>query len=198
MKRITRIVGVVLLLLGVGAGLFLFVANGTKSKSDLSLLPTPTVLVQPTPVLSVWDDPAGFSISYPKDSTIDPHKEDVVHYAHVDFRGTDGVVTVWVKDIPAGVTTAMDAVKKDASLSSQLTFDTSMGGQPAVKIRDQATGKTTVMSVYDGVLFVLESTGDAQTFDRMISSFRYVPIESTQAQGASDTQASVDEEESIE
>lgn len=192
-----------------GAGGYLFVSKaGTPVVSPKASeeSATPTII----PKTLTWDDPAGFTISYPEGLILNKHDEDTANYAHVEFTapGKPGGIVVWVKDIPTGVTDTGSWIKKDASLSAGSALDTVIGGQPGQKILLATVPKKEIIgSVYDDALFYVEITLDAGNYwqgvaDSMLQSFTFKPI-NTQANppnntGNSDTSSGVDEEEVLQ
>ncbi len=200
--------GLCLGLLGAGS-YFLFSKNSTNVVSpkgaDANVTPTAA------PKMLSWDDPAGFTVSYPEGLIMNKHDEDAVNYAHVEFTspGKPGSMIIWVKDIPPGVSDTGTWVKKDASLSAGSALDTTLGGQAAQKILLATSPKKEIIgSVYDNALFYIEVALDdggfwQSTTDSMVQSFVFKPI-NTQA-GTSDGNSgspgdslSVDEEEVLQ
>jgi len=138
----------------------------------------------------------------------------MANYAHVELTSVThpGSVTVWVKDLPKGMTDTVSWGKLAATPSSAISFDTILGGQSAQKILVSGKPKTTSVGVvYDGVLWIVEATliDDVywqHVYDTITQSFTFKPLASDgQAPGgaasADDTSASdisVDEEEVLE
>lgn len=191
----------------IGAGVYLYFSQKTNSPAEV-VVPS----VSPTPAFTLisWDDPAGFAMQYPDDVVINKHEEDVINYAHIELTSPShpGGVTVWVKDLPKSVTNTVSWGKLAATPSSAISFDTTLGGQPAQKILVSGTPKTvSVGVVYDGVLWTIEAAlaDDVywqRVYDAVVQSFVFKPIagqasdEGAQSAPASDY--AVDEEEVLE
>lgn len=205
----------VLILLGglalgiVGAGAYLFLSPKQDAPAIVvSQTPTPT----PTVHLLSWNDPAGFTVQYPQDLTVNKHDEDTENYAHVEFTHEKhpGSLIIWVKDLPKGVADTLAWGKSASTPSSALSFDTTLGGKQAQKILVSGTPTVTQIGVvYDGVLWVVEGIATDEpywqsVFDTVINSFAFTPLPQ-QTTGAEKTggsapaeEASYDEEEVLE
>lgn len=209
MKRPIVILLVLGLLLGIaGAGAYLYFSQNTTSQPSTEADIAPT----PTPKMVLWDDPAGFTMQYPEGIQLNKHDEDKENYAHVELTdpGHPGGVIVWVKDLPKGVADTVSWGKKMSTPSSAISFDTTLGGNPAQKILDSAPiKKMTTGVVYDGVLWYIEAilADEAywqSVYDAVVSSFVFKPIaampDSGSPGGAGDSAAEyyVDEEEVLE
>jgi len=207
MKRPVIFIIVGGLLLGIlGGGAYLYFSKNSTPSPRVTAEPTPTI----APELLTWDDPAGFTMQYPKGLTVDKHDEDKINYAHVEFLDSKhpGGLIVWVKDLPKGVTDTDTWGKKAATPSSAISFDTTLGSQSAQKILVSQPVKTvTTGVVYDGVLWYVEATltDDAywqSVYDKIVQSFTFKPLPAQAVDGgASDDTAGgggVDEEEVLE
>jgi hypothetical protein len=200
-----------LVLGGIGAGAYLVYSDRMEKKSSSisqALVPTPTN----APQLADWDDPAGFTMKYPKEVTLNKHDEDKINYAHIELTNSShpGGLIVWVTDLPRGVTDTVLWGKKMATPSTALSFDTTLGGQQAKKILNSGPPKTaTVGVVYDGVLWYIEALIGSEpywqsVFDSVTGSFTFKPLPTSAAGGAGaaiDTSVSdysADEEEILE
>lgn len=190
----------------IGAGTYLYFSKNT-SDSPVSPggEPTPTT----APKLITWDDPAGFTMQYPEGLTIDKHDEDTVNYAHVELadEAHPGGLTVWVTDLPRGVMDTVSWGKKVSTPSSAISFDTTLGDQPAQKILIADTPKKVMVGVvWDGVLWYIEANlaDDAywqSVYDTVTSSFVFKPLpESVVGTGAGSgaSEQMFDEEEALE
>lgn len=197
---------IIIILLGgliiglLGAGGYLYYSKRTPASDVFVTNPAPTA----APKLVTWNDPAGFTFQYPEGLTVNKHDEDKVNYAHVELTDSShpGGLIVWVKDLPKGVADTVSWGKKMATPSSALSFDTTLGGQPAQKIMVSGTPKTvTVGVVWDGVLWYVEATLSDESYwqsvyDTVANSFAFQPLPTVPAaQGTADT---VDEEEVLE
>ncbi len=190
----------------VSAGGYLYMTQQSSKTPDIAdseIRPTPA------PKLIVWDDPAGFSISYPEGLAMNKHDEDKINYAHLEFTDSShpGSVTVWVKDLPKGVTDSASWSKKMSTPSAALSFDTTLGGKEAKKILISQPQKTsTVGLVFDGVLWYAEAALIDEAYwqpvyDSMLQSFAFTPAPTSSAgNGASSggSDEAVDEEEVLE
>lgn len=211
MKRPIVIILFAGLLLGlIGAGVYLYFSRNTST----SLVspggePTPTI----APVLASWDDAAGFTMQYPEGLTVNKHDEDKVNYAHVELTDAahPGGLTVWVTDLPKGVTDTVSWGKKAATPSSAISFDTTLGDQPAQKILIADTPKKVMVgAVWDGVLWYIEANLTDEVywqsvFDTVTNSFVFKPLPETAAgngagsgAGSVTTEQVFDEEEVLE
>lgn len=203
MKKIFFVIIGACIIGGLGAGIYLY---ATQKKSVKS----PGVTIQketPKVKLLLWDDPAGFTFSYVDGLVVDRHDEDQQNYAHISFSHPDhpGGVTVWAKDLPRGVVDAVSWVKKDASLSGSIVFDTTLGGIDAKKILVASPQKQLfVGTVTDGLLFYVEGMLADETYwegvsSTIVGSFAFTPTSDAPAVSAPATDsAPVDEEEVLE
>lgn len=203
------------LTLGIlGAGAYMYLVKKT--------VPDPAVIqvnVSPAPIqtLVTWDDPSGFTMQYPDDVSVNKHDEDQVNYAHVELSSSahPGGIIVWVKDLPKNVTNTLSWGKMAATPSSAISFDTTLGGQPAQKILvSGAVKQQSVGVVYDGVVWSVEaSLADEpywqQVYDVITKTFAFKPIGGSNAasqpqtpssggDASMDAGASADEEEVLE
>lgn len=197
---------IILILLGglivglIGAGGYLYFSKSAPSPDVTGVNPTPTMAQKTV----TWDDPAGFTFQYPEGLTVNKHDEDKVNYAHVELTDSShpGSLVVWVKDLPKGVTDTASWGKKAATPSSALSFDTTLGGQPAQKIMISGTPKIVMVGVvWDGVLWYVEATFSDEpywqsVYDTVTNSFAFKPLP-TQP-GAASIDNVVDEEEIVE
>ncbi len=193
------------LLGGLGAGAYLYTSRITSAPSPVSETPNVTPTLAPTMI--TWDDPAGFTLSYPDGLQVNKHDEDKENYAHVEFTDTKhpGRVIVWVKDLPRKVTDTVSWGKLIAT-SSAISFDTTLGGKPAQKVLISQPQKTMMTGiVYDGVLWYIEADLVDEpywrsVFDSLSSTFAFKPIEESAPAAAAPpaSETSVDEEEVLE
>jgi len=200
-KPVVRIILGGLLLGLLGAGAYLYFSKNSQSPDITGASPTPTV----APKLVTWDDPAGFTMQYPEGLTFNKHDEDKVNYAHVELTDSNhpGSLIVWVKDLPKGIADTASWGKKVATPSSALSFDTTLGIQPAQKILVSAPTKTvTVGVVWDGVLWYIEANLTDEpywqsVYDTVVNSFTFKPLPTAPA-GSGSGGDTVDEEEILE
>ncbi len=209
MKKPLVIVIGALLLGGIGAATY-FLVFPAKPQA-----PSEMLVKEESPKLKLltWDDPAGFTFSYPDGVVVNKHDEDKENYAHVEMTHPDhkGSLIVWAKDLPVGVTDVVSWVKKDAQLAKGVSLDTSLGGSVAEKILVTTPERRMVIgTVYDGLLFYVESTLSDETYweaaiNTVSGSFVFKPTETSgqSAPAASPDSAGsedgeVDEEEVLE
>lgn len=167
----------------------------------------------PTPVeekLVEWQDPAGFSFSYPEGLVVDKHDEDQENYAHVEMSLVEkpGNIIVWANDAPTSDLATW--VKKEKRFLDAAVLDTTLGGENAKKILISTPKKMIVVGAfYDGMLVTVESelddTGEwEKRHEKVVSSFIFgeKKVESTEASTSDSSEeggdVSIDEEEVIE
>ncbi len=200
-----------LILGGIGAGAYLYFSPKSQNSVEVTGV---NVIPTSAPTLLMWDDPSGFTMQYPDDVTVNKHEEDQVNYAHVEITNTahPGGIIVWVKDLPKNVTNTITWGKVAATPSSAISFDTTLGGQPAQKILVSGAVKTqSVGLVYDNVAWSVEAVlADEsywqQVYDIVTQSFTFKPLAGAAAGQSSgggddapvDAGVSVDEEEILE
>lgn len=204
MKRVLIFVIIALLLGGSGAGAYLYFTNGksltvSPKGDDVAIQPTPT------PALLTWDDPAGFTVSYPDTVSVNKHDEDKDNYAHVELTSTahPGKLIIWVKDIPKGMTDTLSWGKKMSASSSAILFDTTLGGKPAQKVLTSTPKTVAVGIVYDGVLWTVETDLADSAYwqsvhDIVTGSFSFKPVSTEPVSQGAPAEESVDEEEVLE
>lgn len=209
MKKPLMVMIGALLLGGIGAATYILVSPAKLQA------PSEVLVKEESPKLKLlsWDDPAGFTFSYPDGVVVDKHDEDQQNYAHIEMTHPDhkGNLVVWAKDLPAGVTDVVSWVKKDTQLAKGVSLDTSLGGSVAEKILVTTPEKRMIVgTVYDGLLFYVESTltDDAyweSAINTVTGSFVFKPTETTaQSAPASSSNSSgyddsvADEEEVLE
>lgn len=187
MKRwwIAIIIGI--LLGGAGSGFFLWKTKYSKplvSTTDQQSNTDST----PAQSLTVWEDPAGFSFSYPQGLTIDTHPEDQENYAHLEFTSPEhsGKILIWAKDLPSAAT--IDAwVKANKAYAGATVMDSTLAGAGAKKILLAGPPQSRhVVSYADDLLFIVEVTLEDAAFwspiaDGIIDSFKIIPLEEESA-----------------
>ena len=187
---------------GIG-GFFLWQRSQQSAQPEVTAQPTP-------PEMLTWKDPAGFSFQYPKDVSVNPHKEDEENYAHVELTQKDhpGKLVVWVKDTTAADATAWVGTEKRFKAAN--VMDTTLGGQPGKKVLIADPALLVTGTVADELLFMIETTPtDAAywetTHETVTTSFVFTLLageEQVTGAGAADDTSSyedaVDEEEVIQ
>ncbi len=108
-----------------------FRTNFLTKINEQTMTPTPTVASKE---LVLWEDPAGFSFTYPSDLIVNKHDEDTINYAHVELTSTGhtGNIIIWVKDTT--YQTAASWVKGDNTVNTAPSVDTTLGEKEAKKI----------------------------------------------------------------
>jgi hypothetical protein len=193
-----------LCILFVGIILILLRVKTQTIKSDVEENPSPTSQQEEKRV--VWDDPAGFTFTYDPSMTIDPHAEDTENYAHVEIskQGETGMIIVWASDTRSQTISQWVSGQKHFATAS--TMDTTLGGQPAIKINGTETsGIISVAALYDGLVFHIdayttESAFLATEFGNITDSFVFKPLEEIQIeqQESGGDEVFFDEEEIVE
>lgn len=193
---------VIFVLLIVISGLFLIQSKKKNSNTNV---------VSDTPVVTeakrlLWDDPSGFTFTHDSSLIINSHTEDEENYAHVELTklGENGKIIVWASDTSAQ--TLAGWVGGNKRFTKANTMDTTLGGQPAIKINGlQTSGVLTTGTLYDGLIFYIdayasESAFLTEEFEKISDSFFFKPIENSQTDGQSSdsNEAVFDEEEIVE
>jgi hypothetical protein len=135
---------------------------------------------------------------------VNKHEEDNDSYAHVELTSKDhpGKVIVWVKDLPAGVTTLDTWVKK--AYPDATTLDTKLGGEPAKKILSTAPVKMLITgTISDNLLFYVEGTLTDSDYwnhihDTITGSFAFIQDTTAPAAGGSGGASGGDEVDETE
>ena len=188
---------------GLGVGAYVYFSKRTVSQDVTGTIPTPTIAAERI----LWDDPAGFTMQYPEALSVNKHDEDKVNYAHVELTDPEhpGGLIVWVKDLPRGVTDTASWAKKAATPSSAISFDTTLGNQPAKKLLVSGAAKTvTAGVVWDGVLWYVEANLVDEpywqsVYDMVTTSFTFKPLPKEPASsGGAPSGDTVDEEEILD
>ncbi len=183
-----------------------FVVFRTRSARTTSNS-VPTVTAAPKDMLT-WEDPAGFSFTYPSDVFVNKHDEDTENYAHIEFTSAThaGNIIIWAKDTT--YRTVSEWISGDKSLHTSPSVDTTLGGKPAKKIvLSDPTKKIIIGAIDEDVLVTIEA--DIQTEQSywqdislgIAQSFAFFsPEENGDAaqQSAAEENFMVDEEEVLE
>lgn len=135
------------------------------------------------PKLLVWEDPAGFSLSYPEGLQVNPHQEDDKNYAHLEFSAADhpGSIIVWMKDTNYKMI-AVWAEKESEAVGEQI-FDTTLDGHEAKKVMYE-DGRVITAALDEEVIVLVEllpgpaysSYSWQPVHDQIIDSFEFVPL----------------------
>jgi hypothetical protein len=203
MKKRFIIIGIVVFMLLSGAVGVFFFKTQNKQSQKVNAAPSPTPAEEKR---TLWDDPAGFSFTYDPSLVVDSHPEDQENYAHVELSklGQEGTITVWASDTTAQTLPVWISGQKRFQKTS--TMDTTLGGQPAIKINGaQTSGIMTIGALYDGLVFYIDKNGSGSAFlsdefDKIADSFVFKPTEETQndQQTIGGNETVFDEEETVE
>ncbi len=200
-------------ILFIGAGGYWWLSNQRSKTPESANKTSRETISAPTPVpYLTWDDPAGFTFSYPEDLTINKHEEDQENYAHVELTHSlhPGKMIIWAKDLPLTdiKVTIKDAEEwgtSDRSLSKGNAVDTLLGGEPAKKILLTGLPEKTLMGVvYDEALWVVEVEYNdklfwASVYKTVTDTFKFKPpLNATTTSNNDSADVAVDEEEVIE
>ncbi|MBL7150769.1 hypothetical protein ISS86_02475 [Candidatus Microgenomates bacterium] len=175
----------------------------SKQKTGIDTpLDSPTVESSSVAKLTVWDDPAGFSFSYPEEIEIDPHSEDEENYAHLELilsSEPGGRIIIWVKE--SDFTDIEDWA--EATAGGQI-FDTELDAEPAKKIAYSEPTKLVTAAIDVDALVLIEMIPDKKgywqkVYDKILSSFKFIPLEGeetapVQAEPAEPASANIIEE----
>ena len=190
------------------AGLFVFRMKFVTKTSEQTVTPTATIAPKE---LVLWEDPAGFSFTYPSDMMVNKHDEDTKNYAHVELTnaGHSGNIIIWVKDTAYQTIAAW--VKGDSTVRTAPSVDTTLGGKEAKKIslvQSASGGKKMITGAIDvDVLVTVEA--DMQTdepywteiYAGIIQTFAFTDTGTASDTGAdtgTDYSSQADEEEVLE
>lgn len=194
-KRMIIILSISILCIGIVGTFMLW-----QQKQKPAALSSTQTQNQTAEELVLWEDQAGFSFKYPKELSFDKHDEDQENYAHIEFTSAthSGRLIVWAKD-----TTYPDVsswVTKDKTLTGSASIDTTLGGEPAMKlVISTPTKKYVTGAIIDQILFTIEAEpieGDTywqKVYETITSNFLFTPTDTS----SSDT-TSFDEEEVVE
>ena len=182
MKKPWIIAGIVIVILVVGIGGFTFIKK-MKSAPE-SPKPVAKASPKPSPELTSWEDPAGFTLQYPQNLTLNKHEEDEDNYAHLEFTSSEatGSVIVWAKDLPVfkgkTIGTTADWVKNDPTFKDAQTLETKLGDSEGHKILLKSPNKLIVGTVFDGLLWYVEGAYDntefwQPVFDIIVGNFSF-------------------------
>lgn len=192
--------GTFLVVGALGLGVYL-AANKNRFSPQTNQQTAQTTLTPTPPTLATWDDPAGFTFTYPDGLSVNKHDEDTNNYAHIELTHKDhpGSVIVWAKDTTSADVQAWATTEKQFAGSTMI--DTTLGGKAAKKI-SFSPNKRIVGTIYDDLLFTVDATLDDQAYwekvvDVIANSFTFKPVG---AASGVDTVggASVDEEEVVQ
>lgn len=189
----------ILVVLVLAGGIIVF-----KIKKSRAPLVGPVVQETESPKLTTWEDPAGFSFSYPEEVEIDSHEEDTENYAHLELTspGRFGNVQVWVKE--TDYSEIEDWVDEEVGLPAgkageeEQIFDTELGGEPAKKIAYSDPEKLVTAAIDVDALVLIEMTPDEEgywqdVYNQILDSFAFIPLEGEEAAAPETTSGGGDE-----
>ena len=205
MKKPIVIGSIVLVGCVILAGIVIFRTKLISKTSEQTMSPAVTVAPKE---LVLWEDPAGFSFTYPSELTVNKHDEDMQNYAHVELTNTGhtGNIIIWAKDTTYQ---SVDAwIKGDKTVNMAPSVDTTLGGKEAKKIMVTGATKKMITGAIDvDVLVTVEV--DMQTdepywteiYSGIIQTFSFTAVGDTavmEDQTDTDGGGQVDEEEVLE
>lgn len=174
-KKRLLIIGIVIILVLTGGVIVV------KVKKSRSLLVGPIVQETEAPKMTTWEDPAGFSFSYPEEVKINPHEEDTENYAHLELTATghSGKVVLLVKE--TDYSEIEDWAGEEVEKGEQV-FDTELGGEPAKKIAYSDPEKLVTAAIDVDALVLIEMTPDEEgywqgVYSQILDSFTFIPLE---------------------
>lgn len=172
---VVGLVAIALLILAIGIMFFRL----RKLSPLLSPLTQEAPEVEMTQLVT-WEDPAGFSFSYPENIKIDPHEGDTENYSHLELTNPDysGNILIWVKD--TNYLTIEDWVEEEVGEGAQV-FDTELGGEPAKKVAFTEPGKLITATIDVDALVLVEMVPDEEgywqeIYNQILSSFTFIPL----------------------
>lgn len=177
-KKILVIGFLVLLVLGAG-GFFLIKSNKQAGLVTPSLNREKAVPTGKPFQLTKWDDPLGFSFSYPSELKLNPHDEDQENYAHIEITSSteSGKIIVWSSDTE--FSNIEDLIKDDPIATNASSLDTNLGGISAKKLYfSQPEKKLMTAAIYDDLLFLVElypgnGTYWGKIYDELLKNFSF-------------------------
>jgi len=177
-KKLLILVSAIAILLIIGGIVFTF-------KSRRASVISPVGELKPEVTLATWEDQAGFAFSYPEEIEIDPHKEDMENYAHLELTSPDhsGNILIWVKD--TSYTDIEKWPEEEATRGGQV-FETELDGEPAKKIAYTDPEKLVTAAIDVDALVLLEMIPDEEgywqeVYDQILATFAFVPLEGEEA-----------------
>lgn len=181
MDKKNRLLVVIIIIVFVsGLGLIIY-----KVKQSTSPLVGPIVKENEAPKLITWEDPAGFSFSYPQKIEIDPHEEDKENYAHLELTslGHSGKIMIWVKETDY---LEIEDWAEEEVIDGVQVFDTELGGEPAKKIAYTEPEKLVVAAIDVDALVLIEMFPDEESYwqkiyNQILDSFTFIPLEGEEA-----------------
>lgn len=177
-NKVLLIILGILILAAVWVGIFFY----QKPSSSL-VNPLTSQTTKSEAKLAVWEDPAGFKFSYPEEIKINTHPEDKENYAHLELTSSShsGSILVWMKD--TNYKTIEDWAKKQGN--DVQVFDSDLGGNPAKKVASLNPKKLTTAAVDVDVLVLVELISEdtwwAETYNQILESFEFIPLQGEEA-----------------
>jgi len=172
------------------------VSQGSQTSPKQS--PTP-----PEGSLTSWQDPAGFSFSYPEGLSLDVHPEDNQNYSHLTFTAKNQPGEIFILVSETSLKTAAQWQKQDKEAKTGQVLDTTLGGTEAKKVLISDTEPKLITAVVDqGALFVLALRGESavlsKAYEKILATFAFEELPSESGGGAPAGGGDVVEEEAVE
>jgi len=202
-KKILAVLGIVLfIILGLG-GYYFFNKRNKSFVASPNTLENKTVPSEKPFELAKWEDPLGFTFSYPKELNLNPHDEDMENYAHIELTSgaESGKIIIWAKD--TSFLTIEDFIKEDPIATSASSLDTTLANIPAKKINiTKPEKKLITATIYDELLFLIETEQGQSDYwsrvnDEIIKNFTFAETSSENSSDGQSSGESYDEGEEV-
>ena len=151
-----------------------------KNSSLINPTTGPSVESSSAVKLTLWEDAAGFSFSYPEDIRIDPHEEDEENYAHLELTTPlhEGKIIILVKETEY---VDIETWSEETNIEAQV-LDTELGAKPAKKMAYTDPQKIVTAAVDVDALVLIEMIPDkegywSKVYDQILKSFTFIPLE---------------------
>ena len=151
-----------------------------KNSSLINPTTGPSVESSSAVKLTLWEDAAGFSFSYPEDIRIDHHEEDEENYAHLELTTPlhEGKIIILVKETEY---VDIETWSEETNIEAQV-LDTELGAKPAKKMAYTDPQKIVTAAVDVDALVLIEMIPDkegywSKVYDQILKSFTFIPLE---------------------
>ena len=203
---------IAVLIIGV-SGVFLFKDSlFPQSSTTLTEVPVdglPTQLPIPEVKMISFEDPLGFSFSYPEKFVLDKHQNDQVNYANLELLNGEENFKILLSDPPSSDLAVV--IKQDNELSDGSILDSKVDNLEVKKIFVPKTNKTVYLGLWDGMLLKIQYLPSnkkefSQLAEKIIASLQF-PETANYTDATTQTQTTapavsedvmVDEDSSIE
>ncbi|MBI3980655.1 hypothetical protein HY345_01525 [Candidatus Microgenomates bacterium] len=127
------------------------------NSGEVKVSGTPKQLGLPEIKSTTYEDPLGFSFSYPEKFLLDKHPEDQTNYANLELRGGAGEnFRIFLSD---PVSTDLEQIiKQDNELSDGSVLDSTVSDLEVKKVLVSKTNRTVMLGIWDGMLLRIEYT----------------------------------------